>query len=170
MIMNGKSSRLGPAYLPLGLVVTGCTGGAFALGLGGRRLVEGLSKDAIFAYAVATGIALVLAILWQWRLYFVRRSRSVSRIQREYSLHRWLGILPIALLAVHMGKPQASLMSLMSYGLLVSSMSGLFNHEILRQRHPHIRKAWLILHVGSAGFILPLILLHVWAALAFKAF
>jgi len=69
---------------------------------------------------------------------------------------------------LRVGKPSASLLSLMSCGLLVSSVSGLLNNEILRQRTGWARKTSLLVHIGSAALLPPLVMPHIWAALAFK--
>ncbi|MCB5177498.1 hypothetical protein [Microvirga lenta] len=156
------------AYLPVGLCFAAIALAALGLGQGGRGFVEDMPTAALFAYELATGTLLVLSLLWQWRLYFVRRSRDARRLQRAYRQHRWLGLVPMGLLVVHMGPPGANLLSAMTCLLLVSCLSGLFNNEIVRQRAGWVRTAWLVAHVGSAAFILPLVVLHIWAVLAFR--
>jgi hypothetical protein len=168
MTVLEKLTRGRTAYLPLGLVIVGATTTILVLGAGAKRLAENLSADKIFAYAIMTGLLLVIAMLWQWKLYFARKGGNARQIQRDYKRHRWLGILPVALLILHIGKPTGSLLSMMSYLLLLSSFSGLFNNEIVRQRVRWARKLWLLVHVGSAALIVPLVVLHIWAALAFK--
>lgn len=156
------------AYLPLGLILLGAAGLALGFGPGARRLVAEFRPDADFAYAFATGILLLGSIAVQWRLYLARRSRDGRRIRREYLVHRWAGIGPLALLILHMGGPQATLMSVMGYALLGSSFAGLFNQEILPIRAEKGRALWLAIHVGLAAFIIPLALVHAWAVLAFR--
>lgn len=156
------------AYVPLGLVAVAAALAALLLGIGGRRLVAPVSRDGLFAYALVTGFALLIAILWQWRLHFARRARDGRRIRREYNRHRWLGLLPVLLLVLHIGGPNASLMSIMSYALLASCLIGLFNQEVVRLRPGWARTVWLATHIGLAGVIVPLILLHLWASLAFR--
>jgi predicted ferric reductase len=169
MTMLQKFTQRKTAYLPLGLFAAFAAVLLLTFGAGGRLLVEKLSREGAFAYAIASGFLLTAAMLWQWRLYLVRRSGEARRIQREYKLHRWLGILPMILLVAHMGKPNGSLLSIVSGLLLLSSLSGLLNNEIVRQKVRWARTLWLTLHIGSAALILPLIILHVWAAFAFKA-
>jgi hypothetical protein len=155
------------AYLPVGLTVTGVAATALVLGAGGRYFAAA-SPQGTFAYAIATGALLIASMLWQWRLSFVRRSRNVATIQRAHRAHRWGGMIPVGLLAVHIGGPGASLLSIMSYCLLVSSLSGIFNNEIVRQKRRLARTIWLWTHVGTAALIVPMILLHVWVVFAFK--
>ncbi|GEO13008.1 hypothetical protein MAE02_07040 [Microvirga aerophila] len=168
MTMVRKLTQARTAYLPLGLFAAVTAVPLLTFGAGGRPLVESLSREGAFAYTVASGLLLTVAMLWQWRLYVVRRSGEGRRIQREYRLHRWLGILPMILLVAHMGQPNGSLLSVTSGLLMLSSLSGLLNNEIVRQKARWVRTLWLTLHIGSAALILPLVVLHVWAAFAFK--
>lgn len=168
MTILQKFTQRRTAYLPLGLAMISVATAALVLREGGRRLLEDLPQDIVFAYGLASGAALAASLLWQWRLYFARQSRNGRRLQREYRQHRWFGLVPMALLVGHMGQPGATLLSVMICLLLLSSVTGLFNNEVIRQKSSLARRVWLIVHVGTAGFILPLVLLHIWAVLAFR--
>lgn len=169
MLVSRNFSRKKAAYLPVGLAAILATVAALLIGGGGRRLIEWISsRDVVFSYSTVTGFLLVTSLLWQWRLYFARRCGCGRKLQREYKRHRWSGIVPLGLLVLHIGGPNASLLSIISYVLVVSSLSGLLNNEIVRQKTNRLRRAWIILHVGSSSVILPLAILHMWAAFAFK--
>ena len=155
------------AYLPVGLAVTSVTVAAVLLGWGGRSLAR-FSSNGAFMYALVTGALLILSMSWQWRLYFARRSRKAAAFQRADKNHRWAGIIPIGLLTLHIGGPGGTLLAALSYGLLVSCISGLFNPEILRPKHPFNRSVWLWTHVVFAAAIIPIAILHIWAVFAFK--
>ena len=142
-----KFAQRRTAYLPVGLAVSGVAATLLILGTGGRYFAAA-SPAGTFAYAFASGAVLIASLLWQWRLSFARRSRNAAAIQRAYRTHRWAGTIPIGLLAVHIGGPSASLLSIMSYCLLVSSLSGIFNNEILRQKRRVLRTIWLWISRG----------------------
>jgi hypothetical protein len=155
------------AYLPIGLVVLCAAGLALASGPGVQLAVERLFPDATFSFALMTGIVLLGAIAFQWRLYWARRSQDGRRIRREYNLHRWAGLSPLFLLILHIGGPEATLMSVAGYALLGSSLVGLFNREIV-PIGGRAKGMWLATHIGLAAFVIPLVLIHMWAVLAFK--
>lgn len=169
MIVSKKLYQKKTAYLPVGLAAVLATMAALLISGGGRRLVEWVSsRDLVFSYSTVTGLLLVASLLWQWRLYFARRCGCGRKLQKEYKRHRWSGIVPLGLLVLHIGGLGASFLSVISYVLVVSSLSGLLNNEIVRQRTNGLKKAWIIIHVGSSAIMLPLALLHMWAAFAFK--
>jgi hypothetical protein len=168
MIPPPSGLRFRTAYLPLGLAALGLVAAALLLGVGGRRLLQGSSGDVVFAYAAATGFCLVICFAWQWRLHLARYDRDGGRIRREYIRHRWVGIIPALILICHIGGPNASLMSIISYAFLASSLVGLFNQEIVDLGSGRLKTFWLVTHIGLASLIVPLILVHIWAALAFR--
>jgi hypothetical protein len=163
-----EALRQGRSYVPLGWAAVAAAATAFSLGIGGRRLVEQAAQDRAFAYAAVTGAGLVLSLGWQWRLYLARRTGDGRRIRTEYARHRWSGIVPALLLLLHVGGPSASLLSIVACLLLVSSAAGLVHHKIVALGGRRLRIVWLSVHVGSAALIIPLVAMHLWAALAFR--
>ena len=69
---------------------------------------------------------------------------------------------------LHAGAIGYAMVSAMALGFLVVALTGLWNPEVVILRKPWLRKAWEIGHIGVSGVLMPLIALHVWAALAFK--
>ena len=168
MTRIGEALRPRKLYGPLGLAAVAVTAIAFSLGIGGRRLIEQAGPDRAFAYAALTGAGLVLSLGWQWRLYLARRTGDGRRIRTEFARHRWSGIAPALLLLLHVGGPSASLLSIVAGLLLVSSAAGLVHQKMVALGGRRLRTLWLAVHVGSAALMIPLVALHLWAALAFR--
>ena len=48
--------------------------------------------------------------------------------------------------------------------------TGLFHSHVLATRSRELSRAWEWVHLGLSGFLIPLVMLHAWAAFAFKSF
>ncbi len=155
--------------LLVGRVLTALSSVALMAGLGLRRWVQPSPWDRR-SFAIATGLVLLGAVLWQWRLFFVRRSSAPGRSRRELRRHRWVGAFLMLLLFVHAGSMGVHLRSAIGLLLLSVVVSGLLRSDLFaRARSAVGNTAWEWLHLGLAAVLLPLVLLHAWAAFAFRA-
>lgn len=127
-----------------------------------------LPKPASFAWSVSTGLILLGCILYQWLLFFARLTRRAADVRRHWQSHRYVGAAAVVLFVLHAGAIGYAMISVLALSFLVVAVTGLFNTEVLILRKPWMRQAWEIGHVGVSGILMPLIGLHVWAALAFK--
>lgn len=134
----------------------------------GFRLHAVLPAQASFAYSVVTGLTLLGCILYQWSLFFARLTRQAAASRHHYKTHRYVGAAAIVLFAFHAGGFGYALVTVMALAFAIVAVTGLFNKEVLLLRRPWLRTGWDFAHIGLSGILLPLIALHIWAALAFK--
>ncbi len=151
-------------------LVVGLAGFAVLLAalLAGQSLRLWLPKAAAFPFSVTSGLILLGCILYQWALFFARLTGRTADARRHWSLHRFVGTAAILLFVVHAGALGYAMVSGMALAFLIVALTGLWNPEVAILKKPWLRKAWEIGHVGLSGLLMPLIALHVWAALAFK--
>lgn len=136
--------------------------------LAGFSLRHALPKSAGFAWSVSTGLILLACVCYQWMLFFARLTNRTADARRHWNRHRHVGVAAIGLFLLHAGALGYAVVSAMAAAFLVVAVTGLWNTEVVILRKPWLRKAWEIGHVGVSGLLMPLIALHVWAALAFK--
>lgn len=153
------------SYFRLGMIALFALAICLALGF---SLRHALPKSAGFAWSVVTGLILLGCILYQWMLFFARLNGRAAEARKHWSAHRWVGTAAIALFVLHAGAVGYAMVSVMAIGFLIVAFTGLWNTEVLILRKPWLRKAWEVGHIGISGLLMPLIALHVWAALAFK--
>lgn len=134
----------------------------------GFSLRHALPKPASFGWSVTTGLILLGCILYQWMLFFARLAGRTAEARKHWTRHRYVGVAAIALFLLHAGAVGYAMISAMAIGFLIVALTGLWNPEVAILRKPWLRKAWEIGHIGVSGVLMPLIGLHVWAALAFK--
>ena len=155
------------AYLITGLTLTLL--GVFCL-LNGVGLYSFIVESTFERreWSIFTGSIIGLCFLWQWRLHFKKVVTGSTQVNIELVRHKWVGAFMIALLFIHATSMGFAIQKLLSYGMLVIVMSGIFHTQFLRSRLKLGEKTWKLLHVGLSAFILPLIALHAWIALAYK--
>lgn len=142
---------------------------ALALALStGMRAGPMLPKEVSFAWSVTTGLALLACVLSQWLLFAARLTGRNKDAIRHYRHHRTIGVAALVLFVLHAASMGYAALSVMVAAFLTVSITGIFNPEVVLFGRPWMKPVWSFLHIGLAGLILPLALLHVWAALAFK--
>lgn len=146
--------------------------GAFAMLLvfyaTGFKIRATLPPLASFWWSVVTGLVLLGCILYQWMLFFARLTRRYADGRRHWRTHRYVGAAAIVLFVIHAGAFGYALVTVVALLFVIVAATGLFNAEVLILRKPWLRACWEIGHVGLSGLLMPLIALHIWAALAFK--
>lgn len=115
-----------------------------------------------------TGVALVGLLAYQWALFFARRSRDGALIRRRYKLHKYIGVAFVFLFVLHAGAVGSGIMGLISIGIILIALTGLLGAEVLFLSQERLRKARLFAHYAISAVIVPLILLHIYTALAYK--
>lgn len=121
------------------------------------------------SWQVATGIALLAAILYQWVLLWVRDRRAPARAQRRhYAAHRWVGVLTTLLFAVHAVRFGHAWTSVLALTFIAVAATGLLNREVINYRSRVLYHLWLWVHIALAAALLPLIAVHVWIALSYQ--
>ncbi|MBX9591320.1 MAG: hypothetical protein K2X43_18690 [Hyphomonadaceae bacterium] len=134
----------------------------------GVRMQTPMPKALSFAWSVATGAALLGCIVYQWSLLFARLAGRKQDARHLYQRHRQVGAVAICLFVLHAGGVGYALLTVLASVFLIIAVTGLLNGEAVVLGRPWLRPWWNHLHVALSGLLLPLIALHVWAALAFK--
>ena len=113
-------------------------------------------------------MALAGLFCFQFGLFFARRSKDGARVRKHCKLHKRLGIASLALFLLHAGTLGYGVMGAVSAGFLIVAVTGLFNAEVLLLVPNRLRWARVFVHYAVSAAVVPLIVLHVWAALSFK--
>jgi hypothetical protein len=121
-------------------------------------------------FSILTGFLLLSGILWQWRLFWFRNSVDKNLKMRELNYHKWIGSLFLVLLLVHAAGFGFRLKSLLAACVIVIVFTGLFHSHVLATRSRELSRAWEWVHLGISAFLMPLVMIHAWAAFAFKSF
>ncbi|MDA7427120.1 hypothetical protein PGB28_01515 [Primorskyibacter aestuariivivens] len=121
------------------------------------------------SWQVATGTALLAAILYQWVLLWVRDRKAPARKQRKhYTAHRWVGVATTLLFAVHAVRFGHAWTSVLAVTFIAVAATGLLNREVIPYRSSWLYHLWLWVHIALASALLPLIAVHVWIALSYQ--
>jgi hypothetical protein len=121
-------------------------------------------------FSIITGFILVFGMLWQWRLFWFRNSGDKNLKMRELQYHKWIGSFFLVLLLVHAAGFGFRLKSFLAAFVIIIVFTGLFHSHVLATRSRELSRAWEWVHLGLSGFLIPLVMLHAWAAFAFKSF
>lgn len=121
-----------------------------------------------FGWQVTTGALLFLALCFQWILLLVRIFGQTEAIRRHMGLHRWVGIASVVLFAAHAARAGYGWTSALSTIFLLSALSGLLNKEVVTYRARWHYLCWLAIHLVFAAILVPLVLVHIWVALAYQ--
>jgi hypothetical protein len=115
-----------------------------------------------------SGSALFATYLFQWTLFFTRRSGDARRVKVHYWLHKIGGVLLMGLFVMHAGAIGYGVMGVVSIAVVLIAVTGLFNAEVLLLTSQKWRWARLMLHYTLAALVGPLLVLHIWNALSHK--
>ncbi|MEM7241061.1 MAG: hypothetical protein AAF429_02650 [Pseudomonadota bacterium] len=151
----------------LGFALFGCV---FLL----AALIAGVQEFAVpeswrFLWQVATGAFLTLAIVYQWILLVQRLTRAAPAIQRSYYMnHRWVGSASFFLFALHAISFGHMLTNALAVLFIGCAITGVMNKEIMKYRREWTYQLWFGVHVAFSALLAPLIIAHIWVALAFE--
>lgn len=121
-----------------------------------------------FSWQVTTGTALLLCIAYQWTVFLQRLMRSTENARSHYLAHRWVGVSATLLFAAHAVRPGHMWMTALSIVFIAIAVTGLLNREIVRYPKQWMYLVWLGMHMCLSAILVPLILVHVWTALAYQ--
>lgn len=151
-------------YFPLWAAGLACAVGLVIFGLR-----QWATQDTLgFAWNAVLGLLLLVAILFQYALLFVRHMRLNKHIRRQYTLHRWVGCATLFLYALHAVRFGHAWTLVLSATFLLLAVSGIFHKEVVRYKSKRTYFAWLGLHIVLSIALLPLIAVHVWVALMYE--
>jgi len=150
-------------------VLLGCL--ALALGLLGlAQVTRGwlTPAEVSFWWQSATGAALLTAMLYQWVVFFQRLTGDTSRARTHYLAHRWVGVGATFLFALHAVRLGHTWMTALAILFMLVALTGLLNREVVRYPKQWMYLVWLGTHTLLSALMVPLIVVHVWVALAYQ--
>jgi cytochrome b561 len=151
----------------LGMITTMAVIASLSLNCGGAHYRIAITDRRVFS--ILTGVILLFAIAWQWRLFFHRNKGSSQDERFELTAHRWVGSLLFVFLFIHATALGLNLQSLLTLSMTIAVMTGLFHIDMLKLKFARARSVWEWIHFGIAATMVPLIAIHVWSAFVFKA-
>ena len=117
----------------------------------------------------ASGLALTTLIIYQWLLLTGRMSlQKLQVVRTRYQAHRWVGVAAMVLFGIHAVRMGYGWTNALSLTFISLSVTGLMNREIIRYRSPWLFNVWLWTHIALASALMPLLLIHIWVALAYE--
>ena len=140
-------------------------------------LIFGIQKSLIppswrYLWQVLTGGFLLAAIHYQWFLLFDRLSPggAPQKSRSRYANHRWVGSFSFLLFALHAVSIGHMLTNILALLFLACGLSGVLNREIIRYRKKWMYQLWFGAHIALSAIMAPLIIAHIWIALAYEGF
>ena len=124
--------------------------------------------DPDFIWQIVTGAPLAAAMGYQWVLFIQRMTGFSANPRLHYVAHRWVGVFATLLFALHGVRFGYYWMTALAVVFFLTALSGLFNREVVRYSKPWIFQTWLVLHIAFSSVMVPLIVVHVWVALAYQ--
>ena len=118
-----------------------------------------LQEDFIFKQL--SGLSLATFIAYQWRLNRARSRRMTRKAARLLGLHRIVGTLAPIFLYVHTQHWGHGYLNILTGCFLVVTVSGLVHGRIIAMKNPRFTRAWLLIHIGTAALLLPLLGYHI---------
>ena len=149
-----------------GLLTLALTLALLMAGIGGRDLASDPSIKRL--YALGSGLFLTYGFALQYRLLFYRLLGNDIARAGNLANHRLVGVLLLGGLFLHAGGAGFALSSVLSAIMWVVALTGLFHLPLFASRLGGLQTLWLTLHVAVGTALVPLVLLHGYAALAYK--
>lgn len=141
--------------------------GAGMLALHHRDYVTGYLAD-WFAWQIVTGAALAGLMIYQWGLLAARLSGNAEASRARYRWHRYVGVAMTGLFILHAVRLGYHWTSALTVVFLLNGAVGLMNRELVRYRTRGRYLLWYGGHVALSAILVPLVVLHIWVALAFE--
>jgi hypothetical protein len=154
-----KGIVLSSPNLLMGILSHAIIIGLFAVGYAPEALV---TLQANFTYIQVSGILLLGAILWQWRLLLVRLNKDRRNFEITKSVHMWFGIMLPVLFYVHSIKLGYAYESVLVSCLFITTISGLLSPQSINLKTKYYVFYWLIVHVVCATSTLLLSVYHLY--------
>ncbi|MEP2781570.1 MAG: hypothetical protein ABJO67_03955 [Pseudoruegeria sp.] len=127
-----------------------------------------LTQPFEFAWQVILGSLLLITILFQYVLLFVRHNKMTQQIKPQLAYHRWAGCIATLLFALHAARMGHAWTMILSIIFILTAITGMFHKEVMRYQTRGAYLIWLAVHLILAAALVPLIGLHVWVALSYQ--
>lgn len=121
-----------------------------------------------FVQQVVTGSLLLSLLGYQWVLFYKRVTKDNRNVRQAVVRHRWVGTAATLLFALHAVRFGHVWMSTLSAVVFLVALTGVLNREVLRYRSNAIYLVWLVVHIGLSAALVPLVVVHIWVALAYQ--
>ncbi|MEM9350189.1 MAG: hypothetical protein AAGA47_08000 [Pseudomonadota bacterium] len=121
-----------------------------------------------FPWQAVTGTALLVCMIYQWTIFAQRFTKSTKNARTHFLAHRWVGVAATLLFAIHAVRPGHAWMTALALVFLGIAVTGLLNREVVKYRKQWMYIAWLGVHMCLSAMLVPLLGVHIWAALAYQ--
>jgi|GEM_PF-1119353 len=147
--------------------------GIFAIGLALAAVLEqlqGYVKPEVpkFLWQVITGVLLVVIVIYQWVLLYLRQTKRMKQMRFHYATHRWAGVSATVLFALHAISAGHMWTSALAIVFILVALTGILNREIIKYPKQWMYLAWFSVHIALSFIMLPLIAVHIWVALLYQ--
>lgn len=134
--------------------------------LGIRQTYPSIDADNL-VWQTLTGALLLALLIHQWRLLLIRALVPGQPHRTFLQVHRYIGAACVMVYAAHAVSLGYSLTSWMSIAFVISAVTGMMNQQVMNYTSKPVYFAWYTVHLASSIVLAPLIVVHVWIALAY---
>ena len=121
-----------------------------------------------FSWQILTGIFLAGCFVHQWVVVIRKWTGNRAPGNQSKFWHIVVGLGMLVLFAAHAPRLGHASTYLLSLVFLGNAVLGLSHSLVLRAKSQKLFLTWTFLHYGISMVMVPLVLLHIWAAIAFK--
>ena len=152
-------------YFLAGLLLLGLYLYQYLAGLQWPRLQAWQADE---TYKQISGYALLLIVLYQWRLSHVRNFTNKPVVSALLKNHKWVGALLPLPFFFHATQPGYAYLYMLALVFLLNIFVALFNTETVRISCKPCLFTWTLIHIVLAALTLLLVGYHVYVIYAYS--
>lgn len=127
-----------------------------------------LQLQGISLYKQLSGFAILLYLVAQWWLAYLRFHGQNAAAARHINTHKWMGILAPILLIAHTVEAGHGYQTLLLVIFVALAVSGLFSFHDIKLKKRWFVVSWTILHVALAVMLPILVLYHIYISYTYS--
>ncbi len=124
-----------------------------------------IATDYAFVWRTLTGSMLLSTFVYQINFMWIRWINAATG--NSLNAHRWVGVASVFLFALHIPRIGSILMFLISIVYVLVAVTGELNKQVIAFKTRAGYLTWFALHVSLSLALIPMIMAHVWIALAY---
>ncbi len=134
------------------------------------ELIQGVLSPATpeFLWQWITGSLLVIALTYQWYLFYLRQTQRTQHARFHYLAHRWVGVTATGVFALHAISAGHMWTSALAIVFVLTAITGILNREIIPYPQRWMYLVWFWVHMTLSTVMIPLVLIHIWVALLYQ--
>ncbi|MFY0597232.1 MAG: hypothetical protein JXQ85_12445 [Cognatishimia sp.] len=133
-----------------------------------QQYLDWLPVMSAFAWQLVTGLTLLGFVVYQWILLLKRMCNDTRNARFHMMAHRWVGVAATYMFILHAVRMGHTWTTGLAMVFFLLGVTGVLNRQVLKYRQPWIHAVWQFCHIGLSAVLLPLVIVHIWVALAYQ--